>query len=55
MEMSSVKVLHLGKCDKVDWVVSCYNPYAVLHLWLSEYFNLHYFGVNLNNENTPPG
>ena len=47
MQMSSVKVWHWGKYYQVDWVVSCSNTYAVFHLWLSEYFNLHYFGVNL--------
>ena len=55
MEMSSVKVWHSGKYDQFDWVISCSNPFDVLYLWLSEYFNLHYFDVNLNDENNIPG
>ena len=55
MDISSVKVIQSGKHDQVDWVVYCYNLYAVLHLWLSEYFNLHYFGVHLKSNNNTTG
>ena len=55
VEMSSVKVWHLGKHDQAEWVVSCSNPYDISYLWLSKYFNMHPFGVNLNDKNNTPG
>ena len=45
----------LGKHYQVDWVVVCYNTYDFFHLCLSDYFNLHYFVVNLSYENKTPG
>ena len=55
VEMSNVKVWHSGENSQVNWVVYCSNPYAVLKLWRGEYFNVHFFGVYLNNENNKLG
>ena len=55
VDISGVNVWHWWENYQGDWVVSFYDPYAFLHLWIIEDFNPHQLGVNLKYDNNTPG